>query len=72
MLKVKPEKIKYTDISIIQSNYTDKMNKEYNWMATGYDAFMTIFPIWKKWIRQVIPHIKGVKILEVSLVPVIL
>ena len=66
MLKVKPEKIKYTDISIIQSNYTDKMNKEYNWMAKGYDAFMTIFPIWKKWIKQVIPHIKGVKILEVS------
>ncbi len=66
MLKVKPEKIKYTDISIIQPNYTDKMNKEYNWMAKGYDAFMTIFPIWKKWIKQVIPHLKGVKILEVS------
>jgi ubiquinone/menaquinone biosynthesis C-methylase UbiE len=66
MLKVKPEKIKYTDISIIQSNYTDKMNKEYNWMAKGYDAFMTIFPLWKKWIKKVIPHIKGMKILEVS------
>ena len=66
MLKVKPEKIKYTDISIIQPNYTDKMNKEYNWMAKGYDAFMTIFPLWKKWIKKVIPHIKGMKILEVS------
>ena len=66
MLKVKPEKIKYTDVSIIQPNYTDKMNKEYNWMAKGYDAFMTIFPLWKKWIKKVIPHIKGMKILEVS------
>ena len=66
MLKVKPEKIKYTDISLIQPNYTDKMNEEYSWMAKGYDAFMTIFPIWKKWIKQVIPHIKGMKILEVS------
>lgn len=66
MLKVKPEKIKYTDISIIQPNYTDKMNKEYNWMAKGYDAFMTIFPLWKKWIKKVIPYIKGMKILEVS------
>ena len=66
MLKVKPEKIKYTDISIIQPDYTDKMNKEYNWMAKGYDTFMTIFPLWKKWIKKIIPHIKGDKILEVS------
>ena len=66
MQRVKPEKIKYTDISMIQSNYTDKMNKEYNWMAKGYDAFMTIFPLWKEWIKKVIPHIKGMKILEVS------
>jgi ubiquinone/menaquinone biosynthesis C-methylase UbiE len=66
ILKVKQEKIKYTDQSKIPSDYTDKMNKEYNWMAKGYDVFMIIFPLWKKWIKEVIPHIKGVKILEVS------
>ncbi len=66
ILKVKQEKIKYTDLSKISFDYTDKMNKEYNWMAKGYDAFMTIFPLWKKWIKKVIPHIKGDKILEVS------
>ncbi|NPD46128.1 MULTISPECIES: class I SAM-dependent methyltransferase [unclassified Lentimicrobium] len=66
MFKVKPEKIKYTDVFKLPSNYTDKMNKEYNWMAKGYDAFMTIFPLWKKWIKKVIPHIQGNKILEVS------
>lgn len=66
MLKVKTEKIKYTDTSKIQPNYTDKMNEEYNWMAKGYDAFMTIFPLWKKWIKKIIPHITGEKILEVS------
>jgi ubiquinone/menaquinone biosynthesis C-methylase UbiE len=66
ILKVKQEKIKYTDLSKISSDYTDKMNKEYNWMAKGYDVFMIIFPLWKKWIKEVIPHIKGVKILEVS------
>ena len=66
MFKVKPERVKYTDVSKIPSNYTDKMNKEYNWMAKGYDAFMTIFPLWKKWIKKVIPHIQGNKILEVS------
>lgn len=66
MFKVKQEKIKYTDLSKIPSDYTEKMNKEYNWMAKGYDAFMVIFPLWKKWIKKVIPHIKGDKILEVS------
>ncbi len=54
------------DQSKIPSDYTDKMNKEYNWMAKGYDAFMIIFPLWKKWIRKIIPHIKGDKLLEVS------
>jgi len=66
MIKVKPEKIKYTDISKIQPNYTEKMNKAYNWMAKGYDVFMFLFPVWKKWIKKVIPHIEGKRILEVS------
>jgi len=66
ILKVKQEKIKYTDLPKISFDYTEKMNKEYNWMAKGYDTFLTIFPLWKKWIKKVIPHIKGDKILEVS------
>ncbi len=66
ILRVRQEKIKYTDLSKIPSDYTDKMNKEYNWMAKGYDAFMTVFPLWKKWIKKIIPHIRGDKLLEVS------
>ena len=42
------------------------MNKEYNWMVKVYDAFIIVFTLWKKWIKKVIPHIKGKKILEVS------
>jgi len=63
---IKPEKIKYTDTAEIGSDYTNEMNNAYNWMARGYDAFMMVFPSWKKWIKKVIPHIKGQKILEVS------
>ncbi len=66
IFKLKPAGIKYTDLSKIPPDYTDKMDKEYNWMAKGYDVFMTIFPLWKKWIKKVIPHIHGKKILEVS------
>ena len=63
---ISQEKIKYTDASKIASDYTEKMNKEYNWMAKGYDAFMTLFPLWKRWIKKILPHIEGEKILEVS------
>ncbi len=66
MFKVKPEKIKYTEISKVSADYTDKMDKAYNWMAQGYDVFMTFFPLWKKWIKKTIPYIQGRKILEVS------
>jgi ubiquinone/menaquinone biosynthesis C-methylase UbiE len=66
MFKVKAEKVRYTDLSKIPPDYTDKMNREYNWMAKGYDVFMTIFPLWKKWIKSVLPHMEGYKILEVS------
>jgi len=66
IFKVNPQKIEYTDISKIDPDYTNKMNQEYNWMAKGYDAFMIVFPLWKRWIKKVIPHIEGKKILEVS------
>jgi len=66
IFNIKPGEIKYTDTSKIDSGYTEKMNREYNWMARGYDAFMIIFPLWKKWIKKVIPYIDGNKILEVS------
>ena len=64
--KVKPKRISYSDLSRIPSDYTEKMNREYNWMAKGYDVFMAVFPLWKKWIKKVIPHIQGNRILEVS------
>ncbi|MCP4373757.1 MAG: class I SAM-dependent methyltransferase [Deltaproteobacteria bacterium] len=66
IFKVNPEKIKYTDTTKISPDYTDKMNKAYNWMAKGYDAFMIVFPLWKKWIKKAIPYIEGKIILEVS------
>jgi len=66
MFKVKSIKLRYTDVSKIPPDYTEKMNIEYSWMSKGYDAFMTVFPLWKKWINKVIPHIHGNRVLEVS------
>jgi len=66
MFTVRPGRITYTDISDIPPDYTDKMNKEYNWMAGFYGFFIMVFPLWKKWIKKLIPHIQGETILEVS------
>ena len=66
LFRVREEKIIYTDTSKIDADYTDKMNLEYNWMAKAYSVFMFFFPLWKIWIKKVIPHIEGQKILEVS------
>ncbi len=59
-------KIKYSNTPNNNLQYTEKMNKEYNWMAKKYDIFITLFPLWKTWIKKIIPYIEGKKILEVS------
>ena len=66
LFRVDEKKIKYTGMVVDTEKYTEKMNSEYNWMAKIYDLFLFIFPLWKRWIKKVIPHITGNKILEVS------
>ncbi|MBN1499466.1 MAG: class I SAM-dependent methyltransferase, partial [Spirochaetes bacterium] len=50
-------------------DYTDVMDKNYSKWAKFYDGFMFFFPLWKKWIKSVIPFIKPAKILEISFGP---
>lgn len=64
--KVNEGKIRYTDSSRLAPDYTDRMDKIYNWMAAIYPLFLFLFPIWKRWIQSVQPHIKGPRVLEVS------
>ena len=69
MLKVKPEKLTYTTPPENPKAYTDKMDKMYSWSAKAYDGFMALFPLWKKWLRSVLPYVKAGKLLEVSFGP---
>ncbi len=66
IFRINENKITYTNLSSIETNYTEKMDEEYNWMAGIYDIFMFLFPLWKKWIQSVIPYIDGNRILEIS------
>jgi len=69
MFTVSQERIVYSTQPTRGQEYTDKMDEAYSFMAKFYDAFTFIFPFWKKWIKSVIPFIKGEDILEVSFGP---
>jgi len=66
IFKVKDDKIKYTEIPDDANLYTNDMDKKYSTLAKYYDLFITLFPLWKIWLKKVIPFIKGPKVLEVS------
>ena len=69
---VKESELIYTPLprtAAAATEYTERMNKEYNWMSRVYDGFMFLFPRWKAWIRSVLPHIVGSDILEISFGP---
>lgn len=63
-LKVKESKIKYTEIPQDSNLYTAVMDKKYAAFAKYYDFAMT--PLWRVWLKKVLPFIEGAKVLEVS------
>lgn len=69
MLKVSGEKIRYREKPDDDLAYTKKMDKIYSRFAGAYDGFMVVFPLWKKWLRSVLPYLKGERLLEVSFGP---
>lgn len=69
MCKVSKDKIKYTPQPKSSFEYTEKMDAVYTRYSKAYDVFIMLFPLWKKWLRSVLPYIEGEKILEVSFGP---
>ena len=65
-IKVSQDKIKYTQIPVNGLAYTEKMNSSYSRWVRPYDKFIKVFPLWNKWIGNVLPHLKGTDLLEVS------
>ena len=59
--------MKYSETPADSELYTNTMNKKYSKLAKYYDLlFIKLFPVWKKWLKKVIPFIEGPKVLEVS------
>ena len=46
--------------------FTQKMDHEYSQTARIYDTAVRLLPTWRSWIGSVLPHIHGLRVLEVS------
>ena len=61
-----PASVKYSNEPNNKDHYTASMDKFYTVSAGIYDFLVKATPVWKNWISQVIPHIEGPHVLEVS------
>ena len=69
MLKGPDKYLSYSTAPVNPKAYTDRMNTMYSKVAKAYDGFMVVFPLWKTWLRTVLPYVKGKRVLEVSFGP---
>ncbi len=66
LLNVPEEKIVYSKEPENSTEYTKKLDKEYSKYAKAYDIAVRLLPVWKTWIKTVIPYIEGNRVLEAS------
>jgi ubiquinone/menaquinone biosynthesis C-methylase UbiE len=66
LLKVSKGKIAYSKEPENSIKYTEKLDKEYSAYAKVYDLGVKLLPVWKSWIKTVIPYIEGARVLEAS------
>ncbi len=64
--KVSEKKIVYSLDPEKPVEYTNKLDRSYSKFAKLYDISVKTLPLWKNWIKIVIPHIEGEKVLEAS------
>ncbi len=66
LFKVPEEKIVYSKEPENSIEYTKKLDKDYSKYAKYYDVSVKLLPVWKTWIKAVIPYIEGNCVLEAS------
>jgi ubiquinone/menaquinone biosynthesis C-methylase UbiE len=64
--KVPVEKIVYSNEPENSIEYTKVLDKGYSKYAKAYDFAVKLLPIWKTWIKTVVPYIEGNRVLEAS------
>ena len=49
-----------------RQQFSREYDRIYTAIAGVYDLAVKVLPVWKSWLRQALPHIRGPKVLEVS------
>ncbi len=47
-------------------HFTNRFDAFYTRCARGYDFFVKTVPVWRKWLKAVLPYLQGPRVLEVS------
>ena len=66
LFKVPETKIIYSKEPENSLEYSKNLDEGYSKFAKVYDIAVKLLPIWKTWIKIVIPHIEGNRVLEAS------
>lgn len=66
LFQVPEEKIVYSREPENSIEYTKELDREYSKYAKAYDLAVKLLPLWKTWIKAVIPYIEGSRVLEAS------
>ncbi len=65
-IKIPKSKIIYLSEPEDAYEYTNRLDHAYTKYAKTYDVAVKLFPVWKTWLKKVLPHIEGKRVLEVS------
>lgn len=49
-----------------KQQFTRQFDQTYSRMAKLYDVVVKLFPVWRNWINEALPHIVGPNVLELS------
>ena len=66
LFKIPEEKIVYSREPENSIAYTMELDEAYSRYARVYDLTVKLLPVWKTWIKTVIPYIEGGRVLEAS------
>ena len=66
IFRVPQNKIVYSNEPANPVAYTESLDRGYSRYAKKYDIAVKLLPVWKTWIKTIIPHIEGTRVLETS------
>ncbi len=56
----------YSTEPVEREGYRRQWDRFYTRTARLYDLFVRVTPVWRRWLRAALPHLKGPRVLEVS------